>query len=112
MVGFSVEPFLFKTKEELQRDIVSYAKEKLSNSEAHSAMIMIRQYGKARTEEEAIDKIYGIIVNSMAQFFDASKRVLADPALGGRTEVEQALTVLAYVISGNACEFFCHNLLN
>lgn len=73
---------------------------------------MLLHYNEARTEEEAIEKVHNIIVKRMGQFFDASKRALADPTLKGRAQVERGIVALGYVLSGNACEFSCYDLQN
>ncbi|KAF9060440.1 isoprenoid synthase domain-containing protein [Rhodocollybia butyracea] len=84
----------------LVNDIVSFPKDKMDNREELNGVSMIRKYGLASTEEQALDKISDIIVQRTRQFTESINQALADPTLS--SDMKQWMMALPYAVSGNS----------
>ncbi|KAF9065397.1 isoprenoid synthase domain-containing protein [Rhodocollybia butyracea] len=84
----------------LVNDIVSLSKEKLANCGELNAISIIRNYGLASTEEEALSEASNIVAQSSRQLTELTKRGLADPMLS--SEMKRWISAILYVVSGNA----------
>ncbi|KAF9056742.1 hypothetical protein BDP27DRAFT_1373264 [Rhodocollybia butyracea] len=82
------------------KDIVSLPKDKMGNREGLNGISMIRKYGLASTEEEALAKVSEIIVQNTRQLKKSIKQALADPALS--SDMKGWMIALPYVVSRNA----------